>query len=93
MSITGTLYVPRNCYLSTTFILRNKPTFTMGLGKKIGLFRKILAGIVYHNQENGCINIDSLITMFSEMLLSSLSKISSEFFPNWNLLPTGNLHK
>ena len=46
MSITGTLFVPHNCYLSTTFILQNKPIFTMDPQAKMGLFRKILAVIV-----------------------------------------------
>ena len=55
MSITGILYVPHNCYLSTTFILWNKPIFTMDPQAKMGLFRKILAVIVYHYQISGYI--------------------------------------
>ena len=31
--INDTLYAAYNCYLSTTFILRNKPMITMGLGQ------------------------------------------------------------
>ena len=36
MSINGTLYAPHNCYLVTTFILWNKPIFTMGLEQNLG---------------------------------------------------------
>ena len=31
MNINGTLYAPYNCYLSTTFILQNKPMSTESL--------------------------------------------------------------